>query len=94
MKKKKLICFFLILLSIYIYFHRSSYVTQYVWKQTSGSGLFGGGIVCFGENSSYNYQWPLIKRNGETVGVVLLCFNKRLIVFSLKDKGINFYMYC
>ena len=39
MKKKKLIFCSIILLSIYIYFHRSVYITQYDWKHVSVSAV-------------------------------------------------------
>ena len=91
-KRNYYICFAIILLAIYFYYIRNAYITQYTWKQTSENGLIGGGILNFGNNSSYTYQWPIIKRNEECIGVVLLCVDKRLIVYSLQDKKIGFYM--
>ena len=81
------------MLLIYAYHVRSAYVTQYTWKQTSGNGLIGGGIISFAENSCYTYQWPIIKKNGDSCGIVLFCINKRMIVFSLQDMKLGFYMY-
>ncbi len=94
-KVKRILCVIIIILtiSVYAYYHRNAYVTQYTWKQTSDSGLIGGGVISFGENSEYTYQWPTIKKNGESVGVVILCICERMIVFSLEKKEIGFYMY-
>lgn len=95
MKKRKcyLLCTIFCLLLINAYLIRGAYVTQYKWKQTSGSGLIGGGIICFGNNSSYTYQCPIIKRGEECCGIVLLCFDKRMMVFSLQDKSVGYYTY-
>ena len=56
-------------------------------------GRIGNDFIHFNEGSGYTYQWPIIKKNGECRGLVLLCINKRMIVFSLIDKKIGFYMY-
>lgn len=95
MKKKKYFwsCVISFLLAIYSYHIRSAYITQYTWKQTSENGMIGGGVLCFGTNSSYTYFWPMIKKNGKSVGIVLFCFNKRMITFSLEDRKIGYYMY-
>lgn len=92
MKKKKLIFCSIILLSIYIYFHRSVYITQYDWKHTNSEGRMEYDFIYFDEDSSWTYQWPIIKRNGKCNGLVLLCINERMIVFSLIDKKIGYYM--
>ena len=92
MKKKKILFFFIILLSIYIYFHRSAYITQYYWKHTNMEGCVGNDFICFDESTGYTYQWPIIKKNGECRGLVLLCINKRMIIFSLIDNKIGYYM--
>ena len=95
MKKKRyyLLCTFFCLLLIYAYHVRGAYITQHKWKQTSENGLIGGGFISFGNNSGYTYQWPIIKRGEEYCGIILLCFDKRMIVFSLQDNSVGFYMY-
>ena len=95
MKKRKfyLFCTILCLLLIYAYHVRSAYISQYKWKLTSESGLIGGGVICFGNNSGYTYQWPLIKWGKDNCGIVLLCFDRRMIVFSFQDKSVGYYMY-
>jgi hypothetical protein len=50
-------------------------------------------MLYFGKNSNYSYQWPLIRRDGESVGVILLCCYKRMVVYSLEDKRLGVYQY-
>lgn len=96
MEKKKKWKFFtlaIILLTIYTYFHCNTYITQRTWKQTSNKGIIGGGIISFGDNSTFSYYWPIIKKDNKNIGVVLLCVGERMAVFSLQDKCIGIYMY-
>lgn len=91
--KKKYIFYvaFIVLLATYIYYHRNTYISHYDWKQTSNNGTIGSGFISF--DSNYIYQWPVIKYKGNSVGIVLLCINQRMVVYSLQDKNIGFYMY-
>ena len=93
--KKKYKIFFgtLILLTIYTYFHCNTYITQRQWKQTSDNGIIGGGIISFGDDSSFSYHWPIIEKDNKNIGVVLLCVGERMVVYSLQDNSIGFYMY-
>ena len=91
-RRNIIIVVILVILVLYVYYNNNSYVTKYTWKQTSENGTIGGGIVSF--SSAYSYNWPIIKRENEMVGIVLICFNKRMMVYSLQDKSIGFYMYC
>jgi len=94
MKKRFYLCsFLLILLVVYAYHVRSAYITQFTWKQTSENGLIGGGIINFGKNTSFTYKWPIIRKNEECHGIVLLCVDKWMIVYSLQDKHLGYYMY-
>lgn len=90
MKRKRNIIIVVILV-LYAYYNNNAYVTKYTWKQTSENGTIGGGIVSF--SSAYSYNWPIIKRENEIVGIVMICFNKRMMVYSLQDKSIGFYMF-
>ena len=94
MKKKKIFifCSVIFLLSLNAYYHRNAYITQYTWKQTSNNGTIGNGIVCIGDSSNYTYQWPMIKKDENNVGIVLLCIGRRMIVFSLQNKELGFYV--
>jgi hypothetical protein len=94
MKKAILrICFGLFLLAVYACSLRGGCVTSYKWKHTTINGGIGSGMLYFGKNSNYSYQWPLIRRDGESVGVILLCCYKWMAVYSLEDKRLGVYQY-
>ena len=78
---------------VYGYHVRRAYICQFTWKQTSEKGLIGGGIISFGNNNtSYTYQWPIIRRNDDCYGIVLFCVDKWMIVYSLQDNHLGRYM--
>ena len=68
-----LILVVLSMLASYLHFNQSAYITKYNWKQTSDNGTIGGGIICFGENSAYSYRWPIITKEKQYKGIVILC---------------------
>jgi hypothetical protein len=92
-KIKYLLCVIVVLLVCHAYINRSGNVTRYNWKHTNDVGSIGGDFIHFDNNSGYSYHWPIIKKDGGNNGVVLLCINKRMILFSLTDYNIGVYMY-
>ena len=92
-KKYKRISLAIVLLAIYFYFHGNAYITQHTWKHTNNKGIIGGGIISFGDDSSFSYHWPIIEKDNKNIGVVLLCVGERMVVYSLQDNSIGFYMY-
>lgn len=87
------LCIFIILIIMYTYHVDSTYITHYIWKRSSEKGLAGSGLIVFGHDSNYTYCWPIIKFDGQNIGIVLLCFDKRMILYSMEDKRIVFYKY-
>ena len=92
-KIKYLLCVIVVMIVSHVYINRSSNVTRYNWKHTNDVGSIGGDIIYFGNNSSYSYHWPVIKKDGGGYGVVVLCINRRMILFSLSDYNLGVYMY-
>ena len=84
-KIKYLFCAIVVMLVSHAYINRSENIIRY---KCSISGDF----ICFGNNSSYSYHWPVIKKDGGGCGVVLIRINRRMILFSLTDYNIGFYM--
>lgn len=70
---------------------RTSVITNSTWKNTCGASI-GGGIISFGTKSSYEYQWPVIKRNDTAIGIVVANYDDRLIVLSLSEISVSFFM--
>lgn len=73
------------------YSTRSSYITDYDWKQTNDA-IVCGDIICFNASSSYSYSWPLIKKNGKPAAIVLFQCNGRMCIFSTKEKTFALFM--
>ena len=97
MKKKMrfLTCIFVVLpmLATYTYFNRSAYITKYDWKKQATKERLGGGIICFGENSAYTYQWPMITKEKEYKGIVFtMCWHENGSLFTGRQEN-WFYMY-
>jgi hypothetical protein len=70
---------------------RTSTIINSTWKNTCGTSICSG-IISFGTKSSYEYQWPVIKRNNTAIGIVVANFNDRLIVLSLSEISVSFFM--
>ena len=81
----------LIVLFLYVSNTRTSVITNSTWKNTSGVSI-GGDIISFGIKSSYEYQWPIIKRNNNAIGIVVAKYDDRLFIFSLSEIGLSIFM--
>ena len=92
-KIKYLFCAIVVMLVSHAYINRSENIIRYKWKHTNDVGSISGDFICFGNNSSYSYHWPVIKKDGGGCGVVLIRINRRMILFSLTDYNIGVYMY-
>ena len=92
-KIKYILCVIVVMLVSHAYINRSENIIRYKWKHTNDVGSIGGDIIYFGNISSYSYHWPIIKKDGDGNGVVLICINRRMILFSLTDYNIGVYMY-
>lgn len=90
-KKFYFFCFVIILLIIYAYHVNNTYISHNIWKRISEKDMTGKGVIDFGNNSNYTYRWPIIKQNGQDIGVVILSLNKRMILYSLQDKRVIIY---
>lgn len=83
----------IILIIIYSYHVSRTYITHNIWKPISERELSGSGLIAFGNDTNYTYRWPTIKYDGQNIGIVLLCFDKRMILYFMEDKRIVFYKY-
>ena len=90
---KYILCAIVVMLVSHAYINRSENIIRYKWKHTNDVGSISGDFICFGNNSSYSYHWPIIKKDGGGSGVVLVCINRRMILLSLTDNKIGYYMY-
>jgi hypothetical protein len=88
--KKKLIVPFVAVLLLGIYIYSISSVHAYNWKQTSGGSA--GDFLYFGEASSYRLCGPILYKDKERKGIIILHISDRLIIYSFIDKEIGYYM--
>lgn len=86
-----IICFFASVFVIFTSCPRYDYIPYYKWKQTSGDCEVGNGWFHFEKGSSYTYQWPIVKRYGKPLCIVLLCFGTDMMVYSLECKEICYF---
>ncbi|GEM_PF-2552778 len=97
-KKKTIICLALVLLllSLNAYFARPKYVRSNYWKNMNEKGLTSGrGNVAdflYFSQDGWQYEFPLIKRDGKIKGVVCTCFMGRLVVYSFENNTLGFYV--
>ena len=90
---KYILCAIVVMLVIHAYMNRSGNITHYKWKHTNDVGSVGGDVICFDYNSSCSYHWPVIRKDGGGSGGVLVCINRKMILFSLTDNKLGYYMY-
>ena len=67
-KIKYLFCAIVVMLVSHAYINRSENIIRYKWKHTNDVGSISGDFICFGNNSSYSYHWPVIKKDGGGCG--------------------------
>ena len=70
---------------------RGSVISQYDWKHTAGVEYEADFFFFTGE-SDYKYQYPLIKKNDTAIGIAIFQFNGRLMVYSIANKSMAFFM--
>ncbi len=96
-KKKTIVCWGLVLLLLLnSYFARPENVRSNYWKNMNEKGLTSGrgnvaDFLCFSQDG-WQYEFPLIKRDGRIKGVVCTCFMGRLVVYSFENNTIGFYV--
>ncbi len=96
-KKKTIICLALVLvLSLNAYFARPKYVCSSHWKNTNEKGLVGerenvADFLWFSQDG-WQYDFPLVKRDGKVKGIVCTCLMGRLVVYSFENNTIGFYV--
>lgn len=70
---------------------RNSIIKEHDWKHTSG-GNVGTDVFYFSEDSQCCYNCPLIKKNEKIIGIALFQLNGRLMVYSVYDTSLAFFM--
>ena len=96
-KKKAIICLgVVLLLSLNAYFTRPEKVRSNYWKNTNEKGLVGehGNVADFlwFSQDGWQYEFPIVKRNGKVKGVVCTCLMGRLVVYSFENSTLGFYV--
>ncbi len=93
MKRKnlKILITIVLILSVCLFSIRGSAITNATWKATATTEV-GRGIVSFGGNSSYEYQCPLIRKDGHIIAIALFRIDDTLVAFSIEYYRIAFLM--
>ena len=87
----KLLITIVFILSVCLFSIRESTITNATWKATATTEV-GRGIVSFGGNSSYEYQCPLIRKDGHIIALALFRIDDTLVAFSIEYYRIAFLM--
>ena len=88
--KRKTLTFFIICISIIIYYNTPCYITQYAWKHNGGGRIRD--MIVF--DNCMSLKWPIIFNDSQKVGYVIFCFYNKLWVYSLgknQENGLGEY---
>lgn len=88
---KRLALFVFVITAISLFSIRNNAITPFCWKHTSG-GNVGTDVFYFSEDSQCCYNCPLIKKNEKIIGIALFQLNGRLMVYSVYDTSLAFFM--
>lgn len=91
MLSRRLVLLMIIIIVTSFFSVRDSVIVQSDWKHTSGGNL-GTDFFFFTEDSEYRYSCPLIKKNEKIIGIALFQLNGRLMVYSVSDTSLAFFM--
>jgi len=86
--KRKIIILLVAIMLIGTYIKSISSIPSYYWKQTSGGSV--GDFMDF--KKTYKLHGLLLYKGEAKKGVALLHIHDRLIIYSIKDKELGFYM--
>jgi hypothetical protein len=86
--KRKIFILLVAIILIGTYIKSISSIPSYYWKQTSGGSV--GDFMEFKE--TYKLHGFMIYKGKERRGVAILHIYDRMIIYSIKDKKLGFYM--
>lgn len=77
------------LLALTLYYNSSYYIRNHEWKHSQYDSL--GDWIEFTNPFYYDLQWRTIYKQHKPAGIVLICFQKHLLVYSYTQGGIGLY---
>lgn len=88
---RRLVLLMFIIIATSLFSVRDSAIVHSDWKHTNGGNL-GTDFFFFTDDSECCYSCPVIKKKEKIIGIALFQLNGRLVVYSVYDMSLAFFM--